>query len=84
MSKPIDIPVLMTAKPKAVANHLANYWSTYNDQLHVENYSAKTVLNDGLYGLGIAMSEEYQCADGFQKFMRDLQRYLDEEVKPCN
>ncbi|WP_027855591.1 hypothetical protein [Marinobacterium litorale] len=69
--------ITMDATPEQVAKRLAKYWSTYNDQPGVAEYGEKTVINDALYGIGIALSDEYLCADGFAKFKVDLKQYLD-------
>ena len=62
---------------KQAVERLAHYWGTYNKQPGYENYSTETFLNDGLYGLGIAIdSRKYSFANGFAQFKRDLLKYL--------
>jgi hypothetical protein len=74
-SSPLE-PVVMCRSVKQVAEYLANYWATYEQQHLSEQYSAETVLNDALYGIGAALSDDYKFAPGFAKFKKDLIKHL--------
>ncbi len=57
---------------------LSNYWVTYSDQKGYEHYSLDTLLDDCLYGIGIAVGpEEYKFANGYGKFKADLKAWLE-------
>jgi hypothetical protein len=76
-----NITVTMTNNPTDSANNLTQYWATYNDQFGVENYMPQTFLDDALYGIGIAMSDEYRFAEGFLQFKKDLLEQLKRDLK---
>lgn len=59
------------------AEFLENYWRTYVDQAGFEEYSEETFLADALYGIGVAISEEYKCAGGYDRFKDVLRDFLD-------
>jgi hypothetical protein len=62
---------------RAIVAAFQEYVRTYSDQAHYDQYSDKTVIDDMLYGLGIALDpERYKCADGFAKFQEFLRHYL--------
>lgn len=57
---------------------LSEYWATYFNQECYEKYSLDTLLNDCLYGIGIAISpDEYSFAPGYWKFKEDLRTWLE-------
>lgn len=59
---------------------LTRFMATYGDQNGYENYSARTFVNDVLYGLGVALdNEKYQYAQGYRKFEEDLKGFLNEK-----
>lgn len=64
------------AEPGQVANRLAEYWSTYNDQELVSEYTTNILLDDALYGIAIALSGKYKYAKGYETFKRDLAAWL--------
>jgi len=71
---------LLCIKPNVedVAKYLTDYWGTYIEmQVGVRDYTAKTIIEDALYGLGAALNDDYRFAQGFDKFKKDLLAYLD-------
>lgn len=56
---------------------LQQYIKTYNKQYEWEQYQEKTVIDDILYGLGIAIDKQiYSGANGFKEFKHFLLLYL--------
>lgn len=55
---------------------LAEYWSTYDRQHGYENYSEDTFLDDALYGIGVAMSRDFEWAQGYDLFKKKLLGFL--------
>lgn len=62
--------------------YLQEYWETYTDQEGWHGYRMKTVLDDALYGIGSAISEDYRFANGFDSFKKELIEYLQTDKKP--
>ena len=62
---------------------LQKYWNTYDKQPGFEDYRLETLIDDALYGLGIAIDEKNTFADGFAKFKRELIKHL-EATCPTN
>lgn len=59
---------------------LKHYINTYDTQLGYLTYDDTTLVNDLLYGIGIALDEEkFQYADGFQKFKQELVEFLNDQ-----
>ena len=57
---------------------LSNYWVTYPEQEDYGHYSLDTLLDDCLYGIGIAIGpDDYKYANGYDKFKRDLKAWLE-------
>ena len=60
-----------------VIKSMKNYIDTYPNQLGWELYTKDTVLNDLVYGIGIAIDKrKYQYGDGYDKFKKDLIKFL--------
>ena len=56
---------------------LSEYWVTYSEQEGYEDYRLETLLDDCLYGIGIAVDPEgYAYAQGYRKFKEDLKAWL--------
>lgn len=69
--------VIMTQEPRKVADDLTEYWRTYNQQACVDKYTSITLINDALYGLGIALNPElYRTAVGYEEFKKVLRKHL--------
>lgn len=60
---------------KAVAS-LTHYMTTYDKQPFYTYYTDETFINDVLYGLGIALSDDYRQASGFDLFKARLREHL--------
>lgn len=58
------------------ADYLADYWGTYKRQHGYEKYSTDTVIDDAIYGLGVAIDKKYQYANGYEQFKKDLIKHL--------
>ena len=51
---------------------LSEYWGTYGNQ-GIKDYSATILLDDALYGIGIAIDPvKYREAAGYELFKKDL------------
>lgn len=65
---------------KAV-DYLQTYMETYTAQSHYEDYSESIVIDDVLYGLGVALwGDEHTYASGFDRTIAKLREHL--ERKP--
>lgn len=66
-----------TAMTKAVQS-LQNYWNTYTRQTAYEGFSVETLLDDALYGVGVAIDKaQFELADGYELFKEVLRQHLD-------
>ncbi len=63
-------------KMKDIVAKFQNYVATYTRQEMYQHYIDETFINDMLYGIGIALSDDYQFAQGFDKFKKDLKKEL--------
>jgi len=62
---------------KKIVEYLKNYILTYDNQRGYLNYSDKTIIDDMLYGLGVAISsKKYSFSVGFKIFKDKLFNYL--------
>ena len=60
-----------------MVQYLKRYIDTYEDQYGYQNYSDSTLIDDILYGLGVALNpEEHQFASGFDTFKSKLIEHL--------
>lgn len=55
---------------------LAQYMATYDKQYGYLDYSDKTFIDDVLYGIGRALSKDYEYVVGFEKFKARLREHL--------
>lgn len=76
------VETVLTAKQRRVKGIIAklkDYIDTYPNQIDWTNYEDETIINDIVYGLGIALDkEEHKYFDGFQKFKKKLIQHLNE------
>lgn len=63
-------------KVKAMIKYLTHYMTTYDKQLGYLDYTNETIVDDVLYGLGVALDRKYKFAGGFDKFKKRLRRHL--------
>lgn len=69
---------------KKAVEHLQKYMMTYSNQAGYLNYSDETLIDDVLYGLGVALNERYRYRDGFDLFRQRLFEHIKrEEDKQC-
>lgn len=62
---------------RRIVKSLQHYMNTYDQQAEYEHYSDVTIINDVLYGLGIALEpEKYYAASGFAWFKERLKELL--------
>ena len=66
----------MSRNIKERVEQLQHYWITYTNQPSYEHYTDKTFLDDALYGIGIAISDDFKCAGGYDKFKELLISHL--------
>lgn len=69
--------LVMRSTVDQAADYLRDYWVTYKDQPNYETYEQKTVVEDMLYGIAVALNPDYRFASGFEKFKQHLRAYLD-------
>ena len=63
----------------AAIKYIQHYMNTYDKQLGYADYTDETIINDVLYGLGVALNPEaYQYALGFENFKDKLRKFLKE------
>jgi len=65
----------MTKKQKRVKkiiDSLKEYINTYDTQPDYLNYSEEIIINDMLYGIGIALNNKYKYYNGYEKFKKFL------------
>ena len=59
---------------------MKHYIDTYPNQRSWELYTYSTILNDLIYGIGIAIDKEkYEFADGYKEFKKHLIEFLTED-----
>ena len=70
----------MTSKQKRmkkVVGYLQDYMNTYSGQAGYLDYADETLIDDVLYGLGVALGpKRYIFAQGFRKFRARLRDHL--------
>jgi len=65
------------ARMKTAVAYLQNYMSTYSGQVGYEDYADETLIDDVLYGLGMALDpENNQYGNGFMRFKGILMEHL--------
>lgn len=57
---------------------MQDYWGTYHKQNGYEGYRTGTLIDDALYGIGIAIDpNRFVYTDGYDRFKAVLREYLD-------
>jgi len=60
-----------------IVKSLKKFINTYDKQTHYQNYSNDTIIDDFLYGLGVAFdSEKHSFANGYKKWKQKLTAHL--------
>jgi hypothetical protein len=66
-------------KVKRAIAYLKHYIDTYDKQVGYLDYSDDCIINDILYGLGVALDpKEYLMAPGYNKFKERLKAFLNQ------
>lgn len=63
-------------KMKVAVAALQSYMASYDKQHGYESYSEETLIDDVLYGLGIALDSSNAYANGYEKFKARLISHL--------
>lgn len=63
-------------KMRAAVASLKDYMDRYDKQQSYESYSEETLIDDVLYGLGIALDSRNAYANGYEKFKTRLIAHL--------
>lgn len=75
----------MTKKQKRMkeaVKYLKEYMESYDKQRHYLDFEDVTLIDDVLYGLGVALGgEKYKFASGYAKFQKVLREHLSEKVE---
>ena len=67
--------------PGEIVSDLQRYISGYCKNEHFHNYSDEIFLDDIIYGLGTAYSQDNEYAQGALKFRKELQAHLTKRIK---
>ena len=59
-----------------IATKLRETLADYKKECGINGYTEQTVLDDLLYFVGTAISDEYQFAQGFDRFKQRLREHL--------
>ncbi len=77
-----------TAKQKRVEKmieYLRRYVESYSNQKFYLDYQDETIINDMIYGLGVALdAKKYSYRDGFDKFQKYLIKHLQKMRRSYN
>ena len=68
-------------KMRAAVASLKDYLDRYDKQQGYESYSEETLIDDVLYGLGIALDSRNAYANGYEKFKTRLISHLRPNVR---
>ena len=72
-----DVKSNPNKRMELMVQYLKRYIDTYDNQYHYQNNSDTILIDDILYGLGVALNpEEHQFADGFDTFKNKLIEHL--------
>jgi len=90
-SRENSIPILIDAKKvideasriKEIVKKFQVYVATYTNQQFYENYSEECIINDMIYGLGIAINDKFNYANGYREWKKELDKIINKvEDKP--
>ncbi len=75
----------LTSKQKRMqkaVNYLQDYMVTYSNQVGYLDYMDETLIDDVIYGLGMALDpHRYEFAQGFKKFKKRLHKHISKSLK---
>ena len=66
---------------RKVIESMTEYLQTYPKQAFWEKYTPKTIIDDLVYGLGIAVDEKYVGASGYRDWKAYLIKFLQDTEK---
>lgn len=62
---------------RKIVAEFQNYVRTYTKQKHYDTYTDSIVIDDMLYGIGIALNEgDYAFSEGYERFKAKLREHL--------
>jgi len=65
-------------KVEKIVADLQEYVKTYSNGVYYKSYTDETIIDDILYGLGIALDrEQYEMHSGYQKFKRRIAKHIE-------
>jgi hypothetical protein len=64
------------ARMRDAVAYLKKYMRTYDKQIGYADYSETTLIDDVLYGLGVALDREHVGASGYDTFKDRLREHL--------
>jgi len=71
-------PTYSQDRMRLMVQYLKRYMETYDSQHGYENYTDTTLINDMLYGLGVAINpEKHQFANGFDLWKKELKSFIE-------
>lgn len=74
--KPEPVLTKKQRRVRRIVRELQKYMNTYDKQASYLDYTDETIINDVLYGLGIALDKKNRFADGFNRFKGRLQKHI--------
>lgn len=67
---------------KKAIEYLKHYMDTYDSQYGYLDYTDETIIDDVLYGLGVAIGgHKYKFASGFASFKKRLAAHISDKSK---
>ena len=73
--------MIKTNTIEQTVEYMIKYINTYKDQFGWKEYTHETFLDDMIYGIGVAMSDQYKMAQGYEKFRADIDEYFKERYR---
>jgi hypothetical protein len=64
-----------------VVKKFQEYVATYSDQLFYKTYSVECIVNDMIYGLGIAIDDKFKFANGYREWKKELNEIINKEIE---
>jgi hypothetical protein len=78
----VNDPKYHQKRMKLMVKYLQRYMKTYDDQVGYENYTDFTLIEDVLYGLGVALNpKEHQFSTGFDVWKMKLIEHIQHTSK---
>jgi hypothetical protein len=77
-------PPIVMRNPKGllgIVEDISDFWVGYDKIATRENFDLNLLIEDCLYGLAIAIDQEGYEGYGYDKFIKDLKKWLDSEYQ---